>query len=100
MDLGSTYGVFTSSTGNNPTKIEPNKWFPVGVNTTLQFGMNNEWTVKWKDIKVVCSAIASSERKNLNHYLAILGAKLVLNWDDEITYLVTNKIVLTQKVFL
>ena len=100
MDLGSTYGVFINPSTNNPGKINPNMWTSLQANTSFHFGIKNEWTVKWKDINVICSAVSSQARKKLNQELVKLGAKVILAWQNGITHLVTDKIMLTQKVIL
>lgn len=103
MDLGSTFGVHiinNTSASTVPRKAEPNTWTTLDVNMSFHFGVKNEWTVNWKNINVICSAVGSTERKKLNQQLVMLGAKLVLNWQNDITHLVTDKISLTQKVTL
>jgi hypothetical protein len=98
MDLGSTYGIFINLSANNPEKIEPKVWFPLNVDSSFQFGVKNDWTIKWRNVSVVCSALGSVERKQLHRELSMLGAKLLSDWQDDITHLVTDKIMLTQKV--
>lgn len=98
MDLASSYGVCVNPSAFNNGKIEPKTWVSLEKDFTLHFGIKNEWVVRWKDIFVVCSAIGATERRKLNKELAILGAKLFSDWQENISHLVTDKIVLTQKV--
>ena len=99
MDLGSTYGVFINPTAIKTGKIEPKTWVTLDRDSTIHFGVMNEWIVKWRDISVVCSGVGSQERKRLIKALVMLGAKLLLDWQDDVTHLVTESIVLTQKVY-
>ncbi len=98
MDLGSTYGIFVNLSATNTDKIESKVWVSLDIDFTFQFGVKNDWTVKWRNISVVCSALGSVERKQLHRELSTLGAKLLSDWQDDITHLVTDKIMLTQKV--
>lgn len=98
MDLRSTYGVFINPSSSNPGKIQPETWVSLKIDCSIHFGIQNEWIVKWKPINVICSAVGSQARKKLNVELVKLGAKLIMNWQDDITHLVTEKIMLTQKV--
>lgn len=98
MDLGSTYGVFINPAAIKTGKIEPKTWVLLDRDSSLHFGVKNEWIVKWRDIYVVCSGVGSQERRRLIGELLMLGAKLLSDWQDDITHLVTESIVLTQKV--
>jgi len=98
MDLGSTYGIIINFSATNTGKIESKVWVTLDIDSTFQFGVKNDWTVQWRNISVVCSALGSVERKRLHRKLTMLGAKLLSDWQDDITHLVTDKILLTQKV--
>ncbi|KAI9554004.1 hypothetical protein GHT06_019276 [Daphnia sinensis] len=98
MDLGSTYGVFINPSAANPGKVEPKTWVNLEADSSFHFGVKNEWIVKWKNISVVCSALGSTERRRLNKELTMLGAESLSEWQHGITHLVTDKIMLTQKV--
>ncbi len=98
MDLGSTYGILINLSATNTEKIKSKVWVTLDIDSTFQFGVKNDWTVKQRNISVVCSALGSVERKQLHRELTMLGAKLLPDWQDDITHLVTDKIMLTQKV--
>ncbi|KZS06186.1 putative Nibrin [Daphnia magna] len=98
MDLGSTYGVFINPSTTNTGKVEPKTWVNLEADSSFHFGVKNEWIVKWKNISVVCSALGSAERRRLNKELTMLGAESLSEWQHGITHLVTDKIMLTQKV--
>lgn len=98
MDLGSTYGVFINPSATNTGKVEPQTWVNLEADSSFHFGVKNEWKVKWKNISVVCSALGSADRRRLNKELNMLGAESLSDWQRGITHLVTDKIMLTQKV--
>ena len=97
-DLGSSYGTYINPSAANKGKIEPHVWAVLKEESTLHFGIGNEWTVKWMDINVLCSAVGPAGRTKLKEELVKLGATVIPEWQDCVTYLVMDKIVFTQKV--
>jgi twin BRCT domain len=98
-DLGSTYGTYinaVSATENG--KIEANTWVSLSKDSTVHFGVNNEWSIKWMDVTVLCSAMAPSGRRKLTAQLVKLGARQIADWNDKVTHLVMEKVVFTHKV--
>lgn len=97
-DLGSTYGTYLNPTSSNNGRIQTNEWTEMPNHSTFHFGIQNEWLLKWEDITVLCSAVAPTGRGKLSLALSKIGAKQVSDWDSNITHLVMEKVVFTQKV--
>lgn len=97
MDLGSGFGVHIVHS-DRKEKIEPKQWVDLKEGFCLQFGNCNEWTVKWLDIIVVSSGLSSEQRKQLKQEMEKLGGHVLGAWQDDVTHLVVEKILLTQKV--
>lgn len=97
-DLGSTYGTYLNPTSSDNGKIGTDKWTEMPNGSTFHFGIQNEWLLKWEDIRILCSAVGPTGRSRLNVALSKIGAKQVPDWESNITHLVMEKVVFTQKV--
>ena len=99
-DVGSKYGTYILEQGSNPpySKIPSNQWFNLEEGSTLHFGKLNDWLCCWEDISVLTSAVGSEGRKKITCAVTKMGASLVSAFQENISYLIMDQIMFTQKV--
>eukprot|EP01047_Picozoa_sp_COSAG01_P001588 COSAG01_NODE_37_length_34085_cov_64.376626_5_plen_250_part_00 len=90
-----------SSFGTYVNQNRCDKAVPLRLTEGDRIKFGNEATLfrlKWQAIVVASSSLSAPTRKSLARLRAAIGFKQVSQWSDEVTHLIQDKIVLTEKV--
>ncbi|XP_037945005.1 nibrin-like isoform X2 [Teleopsis dalmanni] len=97
-DIGSKYGTFINENIENSVKLNQGEQQELSDGDRVRFGVfKNIWHVSHAPIISAISGLSSGDAKILEHYMSILGGKLVDKWDMKCTHLTMKEFRLTVK---